>query len=88
MSRLSLLLCVAMTLATNPVSADDSLPKQAASALKRAVEFYHGKVAVHGGYVYRYSDDLTKREGEGRNGEGVGAAVRDSVGGDGVSRIA
>lgn len=49
-----------------PVSADASLPQQAASALKNAVEFYHAKVAVHGGYVYRYSDDLTKREGEGK----------------------
>lgn len=46
--------------------ASDSLPEQAATALKRAVEFYRGKVAVHGGYVYRYSDDLAKREGEGK----------------------
>lgn len=46
--------------------ADGSLPEQASLALKRAVEFYHGKVAVHGGYVYRYSDDLEKREGEGK----------------------
>ncbi len=49
-----------------PLSAADSLPEEAASALKRAVEFYRGKVAVHGGYVYRYSDDLAKREGEGK----------------------
>jgi hypothetical protein len=48
------------------VSAADTLPQQAASTLKQAVEFYHGKVAVHGGYVYRYSDDLAKREGEGK----------------------
>lgn len=38
---------------------------QAAAALKKAVGFYHGKVAAHGGYLYRYSADLTKREGEG-----------------------
>ncbi len=52
--------------ASTPISAADTLPEQTASALKRAVEFYHGKVAVRGGYVYRYSDDLTKREGEGK----------------------
>ncbi len=51
---------------TGSAFAADTLPEQAASALKRAVEFYHGKVAVHGGYVYRYSDDLAKREGEGK----------------------
>jgi hypothetical protein len=49
-----------------PVSAADSLREQAASALRRSVEFYHGQVAVHGGYVYRYSEDLAKREGEGK----------------------
>ncbi len=49
-----------------PVDANDSLSERAASALKRSVEFYHGKVALHGGYVYRYSDDLVKREGEGK----------------------
>ena len=47
-------------------AAADSLPEKGAASLKRAVEFYHGKVAVHGGYVYRYSDDLAKREGEGK----------------------
>lgn len=51
---------------SGPLFAADSLPDQAAKALKRVVEFYHGKVSVHGGYVYRYSDDLAKREGEGK----------------------
>lgn len=68
MTRLLMMLFVSGGLTANllPAYADETLPKQAASALKRAVEFYHGKVAVHGGYVYRYSDDLTKREGEGK----------------------
>ncbi len=34
-------------------------------ALAKAVAFYHGEVATHGGYVYRYSADLTLREAEG-----------------------
>lgn len=42
--------------------------ERAAEALRRAVEFYQTKVASHGGYVYRYSADLAKREGEGRTG--------------------
>ncbi len=68
MIRLLVILLVSAGLTANrlPAFADEALPKQAASALKRAVEFYHGKVAVHGGYVYRYSDDLAKREGEGK----------------------
>ena len=43
-----------------------SLRAKAADALRRAVDFYHQKVSSHGGYVYRYSADLTKREGEGK----------------------
>ncbi|MFM9962763.1 MAG: pectate lyase [Planctomycetaceae bacterium] len=63
--RLAGLLLTAFLLRGSALAAE-SLPEQAASALKRAVEFYHGKIAVHGGYVYRYSDDLAKREGEGK----------------------
>jgi hypothetical protein len=33
------------------------------------VAFFREKVAVHGGYVWRYSADLEKREGEGKVGE-------------------
>jgi len=49
-------------------AADTPLPEQAAKALQRAVEFYSRQVAAHGGYVYRYSADLAKREGEGKTG--------------------
>ena len=49
-------------------AADDSLPDQAAKTLRQAVEFYSQQVASHGGYVYRYSADLAKREGEGKTG--------------------
>jgi hypothetical protein len=40
----------------------------ASDALRKAVDFYVRQVAVHGGYVYRYSADLKKREGEGKTG--------------------
>lgn len=36
--------------------------------LERAVRFFHEKVGVEGGYVWRYSSDLSKREGEGKVG--------------------
>ncbi|MEM7012547.1 MAG: polysaccharide lyase [Verrucomicrobiota bacterium] len=35
------------------------------AALVKAVEFYHDQVSNHGGYVYKYSSDLTLREAEG-----------------------
>lgn len=35
------------------------------AAIVKAVQFYHGEVANHGGYVYKYSSDLTLREAEG-----------------------
>ncbi len=59
---------VAMVVAASSAIADDALPVQAAGALRRAVSFFTQKVASHGGYVYRYSADLVKREGEGQTG--------------------
>lgn len=47
------------------VLADDALRAEARTAMQRAVKFFASDVAVHGGYVYRYSVDLHKREGEG-----------------------
>jgi hypothetical protein len=35
-------------------------------AMLRAVAFFRGEVSEEGGYVWRYSADLAKREGEGR----------------------
>ena len=40
-------------------------PAAVKAALSRAVSFYHGKAAIHGGYVYRYSADFSLREAEG-----------------------
>ena len=42
------------------------LRADAAEALWRAVGFYRRDVSSHGGYVYRYSADLARREGEGK----------------------
>ncbi len=63
------LLLIGFMLALLPVrgvAADFSAPTrdEAIAALRRAVEFYRGKVAVHGSYVHRTSADLEFREGE------------------------
>ena len=47
---------------------EEPLKIQADQSLRRAVDFFSKKVSTHGGYVYRYSADLTKREGEGKAG--------------------
>jgi PelA/Pel-15E family pectate lyase len=45
--------------------AETKLRADAQAAIRRAGEYYRTKVAVHGGYVYYYSPDLTQRLGEG-----------------------
>lgn len=42
--------------------------EEAAGALRRAVRFFRERVGVEGGYVWRCSADLSKREGEGKVG--------------------
>lgn len=45
----------------------DSVTRQEAEkALHQALEFFATKISIEGGYLWRYSADLTKREGEGR----------------------
>lgn len=44
---------------------DTALRGQAREALHRGVEFFRREVAVEGTYLWEYSADLTKREGEG-----------------------
>ncbi|MGF1579398.1 MAG: pectate lyase [Gemmataceae bacterium] len=39
--------------------------KEAISALNKAIDFFHSKVATHGGFVWKYSADLKYRQGEG-----------------------
>jgi PelA/Pel-15E family pectate lyase len=47
---------------------EDPLRQRALRTMLRAVAFFHGQVSSGGGYVYRYSADLSKREGEGKTG--------------------
>jgi hypothetical protein len=64
------IICIALltTLSFLParlLAADPALKTEAAAALKRAAAYYHQKIAFHGGYVYFYSPDLSRRLGEG-----------------------
>jgi len=49
--------------------AEDLSRDEAATALKSAVRFFTADVATEGGYLWRYSEDLAYREGEGRADE-------------------
>src|SRR5688500_14571751 len=41
-----------------------ALRPQASQALSRATSFFRNSVSTEGGYLWRYSHDLTRREGE------------------------
>jgi PelA/Pel-15E family pectate lyase len=42
-----------------------ALKEQAAKAMRRATDFFCTQVSTEGGYLWRYSEDLSLREGEG-----------------------
>jgi len=58
--------------AAGAVGADDALlRRQAAETLRKASEFFCQRVATEGGYLWRYSEDLARREGEGKASAGT-----------------
>ena len=63
MQRAPLTLAFALVL-IGSAFAEPAAP-EVTTAMKKAAEFYHDKVARHGGYVYYTSWDLSKRLGEG-----------------------
>jgi len=42
----------------------DQLVGEARAALSRAARYFHDEIACHGGYLWRYKEDLSEREGE------------------------
>jgi len=60
---------LALTLPRSVEADDAPLRRQAAEALRKATDFFTGQVATEGGYLWRYSEDLKTREGEGRASE-------------------
>jgi len=65
--QLTILLVCALgtSLANADEKADAALRDTAKSAMRKAAEYYRGRVAYRGGYVYYYSPDLKQRYGEG-----------------------
>lgn len=58
---------IALLLLALPTSAADRIsPADANAAMSKATAFFRTKTASHGGYVYYYSPDLTRRWGEGK----------------------
>lgn len=47
-------------------AAADSLEAQATESLCRATQYFRERVSSNGGYLWRYSEDLSLREGEGK----------------------
>ena len=48
------------------LAGEAALKDQALNAMRRAAEFFRTKVSTEGGYLWRYSEDLSLREGEGK----------------------
>jgi PelA/Pel-15E family pectate lyase len=48
------------------LAAEATVREQALAGLRRGVEFFRRDVAVEGTYLWQYSEDLAKREGEGK----------------------
>jgi PelA/Pel-15E family pectate lyase len=57
---------VIISLLQFPVNAaETALKNQASKAMRRATDFFRTQVSTEGGYLWRYSEDLSRREGEG-----------------------
>jgi PelA/Pel-15E family pectate lyase len=60
------LLCALVAAVGSRLDAAPPTKADASQALRRAVDFFRADVSASGAYLWRYSADLTKREGEGR----------------------
>lgn len=61
-------ICACILLTRHALAADADLAAAATSALERSASFFVDKLAVKGGYVWKYSKDLSVRRGEGEAG--------------------
>ena len=65
MPRYASLAVILYALVALPTPAAERVTRaEAQRALRKAVEYFRTQVAVEGGYVWRYSEDLSEREGE------------------------
>jgi len=61
-----LVIPICLALATTAAAQDSAVRPQAEAALKKAATYFRKEVSVQGGYLWRYSADLSRREGEGK----------------------
>jgi len=62
----TIVLLIAALTVSHAHAADAALRARADDGLRRAVRFFVDRVSTEGGYLWRYSEDLAKREGEGK----------------------
>jgi hypothetical protein len=63
------IVCAVLVLTAHSISAQETkLPERAKLGLRKAAAFFRDKVSTEGGYLWRYSADLSKREGEDKAG--------------------
>lgn len=60
------LTCILLLSTLNAVAQQDNLSSEAEQQSRRAAAFFREQVAVEGGYLWRYSANLARREGEGK----------------------
>ena len=61
-----LLTIILLLTCTRSIVAEEISHQQATKALRQAVVFFRTQVSIEGGYLWQYSSDLKKREGEGK----------------------
>jgi PelA/Pel-15E family pectate lyase len=61
-----LIVCLPVVMFSAQRLAAQELDEQATAAMLRAVTFFREHVGMRGGYLWRYSADLSRREGEGK----------------------
>ena len=68
MRRLPVLFTMLMVfIPAGTMGAEEAFSREVAvKALNKAVAFFSGEVSVQGGYLWKYNDDLSYREGEGK----------------------
>lgn len=67
--RSVLALVAILVVMCGPDSAAAQDADQVREAMHRAVQFFRSQASTQGGYVFQWSEDLSKREGEGKVGE-------------------
>ena len=66
MNRIRIALIGLCLMSTTLSAGEATLKDQAVQAMHRASEFFRRHVSTEGGYLWRYSEDLVRREGEGK----------------------